>query len=494
MTTTETPSNLPPTLVDLATLKRDLYIDGRWRPGHSGRRLDVIDPSTEQVLTTVADASEEDAINAVSAASAAAHRWAATPPRVRGEILRRAFELMTAQADWFAELISMENGKALADAVGEVRYAAEFFRWFSEEAVRIDGSLTLAPGGAHRILVQQQPVGVSLLITPWNFPAAMATRKLAPALAAGCTMILKPAEETPLTAFALVHLLEEAGLPPGVVNVITTSSPGPLVTAMLQDGRIRKLSFTGSTGIGRLLLRQAADTIVNCSMELGGNAPFIVFDDAPLDEAVEGAMLAKMRNGGEACTAANRFYVQRGICDAFTSALAARMQAVVVGEGRLPTTQCGPLINAAGREKVQRLVSDAVAHGAHIVTGGVAPTRRGYFYAPTVVADVPAGAALLAEEVFGPVAPIVSFDSEEEVIRLANATEFGLVAYVYTADLQRGLRVAGRIESGMVGVNRGLVSDPAAPFGGMKQSGLGREGAHHGLLAFLETKYIAASW
>jgi succinate-semialdehyde dehydrogenase/glutarate-semialdehyde dehydrogenase len=483
-----------PRLVDPSTLHTDLHIGGAWRPAASGKRVDVFDPSTEERLASVADASVDEGLGAVAAAAEAAPGWAATPPRQRGEVLRRAFELMTARADWFAELISIENGKALSDAQGEVKYAAEFFRWFAEEAVRINGELSVAPSGTNRILVQYQPVGVAVLVTPWNFPAAMATRKIAPALAAGCTCILKPAKETPLTAYAMADLLREAGVPAGVVNVITTSTPGPVVAAMLKDPRVRKLSFTGSTEVGRALLHQAADTIINCSMELGGNAPFVVFDDANLEQALEGAMIAKMRNGGEACTAANRFYVQRGIFDAFTTGLADRMQRLAVGGGRSPSTQCGPLINASSRAKVETLVADAVGRGARVIIGGRAPDRVGFFYPPTVLVDVPPDAPIVKEEIFGPVAVVMPFTTVPEAIERANATEYGLVAYVYTADLALGLRVAERIESGMVALNRGLVSDPAAPFGGVKQSGLGREGGHHGLLEFMEAKYIATAW
>jgi succinate-semialdehyde dehydrogenase/glutarate-semialdehyde dehydrogenase len=483
-----------PRLVDLSTLHTDLYIGGTWRPAASGKRIDVFDPSTEQRLTSVADAAVDEGLTAVAAAADAAADWAASPPRQRGEVLRRAFELMMARSDWFAELISIENGKALIDAQGEVKYAAEFFRWFAEEAVRINGELSVAPSGANRILVQYQPVGVAVLVTPWNFPAAMATRKIGPALAAGCTCILKPAKETPLTAYAMADLLREAGVPAGVVNVITTSTPGPLVAAMVKDPRVRKLSFTGSTEVGRALLHQAADTIVNCSMELGGNAPFVVFDDANLEQALEGAMIAKMRNGGEACTAANRFYVQRGIFDAFTAGLTDRMQRLTVGDGRSPRTQCGPLINASSRAKVETLVSDAVGRGARVLIGGHPIDRAGFFYPPTVLVDVPPDAPILKEEIFGPVAVVVPFSTAPEVIHHANDTEYGLVAYVYTADLSLGLHVAERIECGMVALNRGLVSDPAAPFGGVKQSGLGREGGHHGLLEFMEAKYIATAW
>ena len=480
--------------MDLGILPTDLFIGGAWVPSSTAARFDVTDPSTGQRITSVADAAVEDGLAAVAAASAALPAWAATPPRERGEILRKAFELLTVRVEWFAELISRENGKALPDARGEVRYAAEFFRWYAEEAVRITGALSVAPAGANRILVQHQPVGVSLLITPWNFPAAMATRKIGPALAAGCPVILKPASETPLTAYALAALLQEAGVPAGVVNVLTTSHSGSLVSALLHDPRVRKLSFTGSTEVGRVLLREAADNIVNCSMELGGNAPFIVFDDANLDEALDGAMIAKMRNGGEACTAANRFYVQRGLFDRFAAGLAQRMGALKVGVGYVADTACGPLVNRAAVEKVTALVTSAMAGGARALLGGAPSPGSGCFYPPTVLVDVPASAQILKEEIFGPVAVLVPFDTTDEAVTLANATDYGLVAYVYTQDLKRGLSVADRLESGMVAINRGLVSDPAAPFGGVKQSGIGREGAHEGLMAFLETKYIAASW
>lgn len=479
---------------DFSSVPTDLYIGGEWVPGSEGKRIDVLDPSTEKKIASVANATVDDAIKAVDAASVAAAGWAATAPRARGEILRKAFELMVARADWFAELISLENGKALADAKGEALYAAEFFRWYAEEAVRITGEIGTAPGGANKMIVIQQPVGIAVLVTPWNFPAAMATRKIGPALAAGCTVILKPATETPLTAYAMAALLAEAGVPAGVVNVLTTSTAGKVVGAMLSDPRVRKLSFTGSTEVGRVLIKQAADQVINCSMELGGNAPFIVFDDADLDAAVEGAMIAKMRNGGEACTAANRFYVQRGIAAAFGKKLAERMSALQVGNGADPATKLGPLVNASTRDKVAELVTDATGRGAKIITGGKVIERAGYFYAPTVLTDIAPGSRVLTEEIFGPVAPIVVFDKEEEAIKHANDTEYGLVAYVFTKDLARGLRVSEKLESGMVGLNRGLVSDPAAPFGGVKQSGLGREGSHHGLAEYLETKYISTSW
>jgi succinate-semialdehyde dehydrogenase/glutarate-semialdehyde dehydrogenase len=472
----------------------DLFIGGQWRTSSSGDRIDVFDPATEEPLASVADASEEDARSAVDAAAKAANGWAATAPRKRSEILRRCYDLMTRDAARLAELISLENGKALTDARAEVTYAAEFFRWFAEEAVRINGEISVAPSGAARTVVQYQPIGISLLITPWNFPAAMATRKIGPALAAGCTCILKPATETPLTAYAIAQLLAEAGVPDGVVNVLTTSRAGRICGVMLDDPRVRKLSFTGSTEVGRVLLKKAADSIISCSMELGGNAPFLVFEDADLDAAVEGAMIAKMRNGGEACTAANRFYVHRSQLSEFSSRLAARMGSLIVDAGVKETTQCGPLVNRNSVNKVAALVDDAVSKGAKVVTGGKAPDRRGCFYLPTVLVDVSPDAQLLGEEIFGPVAPIVGFDTEEEAIQLANATEYGLVAYVYTRDLSQGLRVSERIESGMIALNRGLVSDPAAPFGGVKQSGLGREGAHHGLLEFMEAKYISTNW
>ncbi|PWC33584.1 NAD-dependent succinate-semialdehyde dehydrogenase [Azospirillum sp. TSO35-2] len=478
----------------LAAVPTELFIGGRWRPSSSGDRIEVIDPSTERRLATIADGTIEDGLAAVAAAEAAAAGWAATPPRQRAEILRKAFELMTAQAPMLAELISLENGKALRDAKGEVAYAAEFFRWYAEEAVRIDGSLGLAPGGANRILVQHQPIGIAVLVTPWNFPAAMATRKIGPALAAGCTCILKPATETPLTALAIAQILAEAGVPDGVVNVVTTRRSGPVVSAMLHDPRVRKLSFTGSTPVGRTLLREAADQVISCSMELGGNAPFLVFEDADLDAAVEGALVAKMRNGGEACTAANRFYVHRSVLDAFAGKFADRMAALRMGPGADPATDLGPLVNAASRSKVAALVEDAVGRGATVLTGGQVPSGTGYFYPPTVLTEVAADSEMLREEIFGPVAPIVPFDNEDEAVAAANDTEYGLVAYVYSRDLARGLRVGERLESGMIALNRGLVSDPAAPFGGVKQSGLGREGAHHGLLEFMEVKYIATSW
>jgi succinate-semialdehyde dehydrogenase / glutarate-semialdehyde dehydrogenase len=471
-----------------------LLVGGEWEGGHGGGTFPVIDPATEEPLTEVADGTVEDALDAVGAAYRALPAWAATPPRQRAEILRRTFELMTARAEPLARLMTAENGKSLRDARAEVTYAAEFFRWYAEEAVRMEGVLMRAPSGANRILVTLQPVGVSVLVTPWNFPAAMATRKIGPALAAGCSVILKPASETPLTALAVADLLAEAGVPAGVVNVLTSRKSGATVSAMLNDPRVRKLSFTGSTEVGRVLLREAAETVVNCSMELGGNAPFIVFDDADIEAAVEGALIAKMRNGGEACTAANRFYVHEAVADAFTSALAARLGRMVLGPGLEESTDVGPLVNQPTRSKVAELVDEAAGSGGRVLTGGKTPRRRGFFYEPTVIDQVPAAAAILGTEIFGPVAPVVRFTDEADVIRWANDTEYGLVSYVYTRDLARGLRVSEALEAGMVGLNRGLVSDPAAPFGGVKQSGIGREGAHDGLLEFTETKYIATNW
>jgi succinate-semialdehyde dehydrogenase / glutarate-semialdehyde dehydrogenase len=471
-----------------------LLIGGEWTGGRGGRRLPVIDPATEDVLTEVADATTEDALDAVAAAHQALPAWSATPPRQRAECLRRAFEIMTERADALARLMVLENGKALRDARAEAVYSAEFFRWYAEEAVRMEGSVAIAPSGANRILVQLQPVGVSVLVTPWNFPAAMATRKIGPALAAGCTVVLKPASETPLTALAVAGILAEAGVPAGVVNVVQTSQPGPTVSAMMADPRVRKLSFTGSTEVGRILLRQASETITNCSMELGGNAPFIVFEDADIEAAVDGAMIAKMRNGGEACTAANRFYLHDAIAGEFTAAFCARMAKLSVGAGLDEGTDLGPLVNADTRTKVAELVGQAASAGAEVLMGGSAPDRRGYFYLPTVLSGVPSDAGILDAEIFGPVAPMVRFATEDEAVSLANDTEYGLVSYLYSADLRRALRVAEALEAGMVGINRGIVSDPAAPFGGVKQSGIGREGGHEGLLEFSEIKYIAVDW
>lgn len=472
----------------------DLLIGDAWTAAASGKRIDIVNPATETVLTSVADASAAEGIGAVDAAAAAAPGWAATPPRKRADILLACFHAMMADQEWLAQLITLENGKSLTDARGEVAYAAEFFRWYAEEAVRINGELSHSPSGANRIMVQYQPIGIALLITPWNFPAAMATRKIAPALAAGCTCILKPAEETPLTALAVAEIMRRAGVPAGVVNVVNTSDPGPLCGGILHDPRVRKLSFTGSTEVGRMLLRQAADQVISSSMELGGNAPFLILDDADLDEAIEGALVAKMRNAGEACTAANRFYVQRGIHDAFVAKLVERMGAMKMGSGLDGATQCGAMINRAAIDKIEHLVADAVGRGAQVKLGGATPEGAGYFYPPSVVANVQPGSEILTTEVFGPVAAVIPFDDPEDAIALANATEYGLAAYVYTENLKRGLQMAEKIEAGMVAINRGLVSDAAAPFGGVKQSGLGREGAHHGLLEYCEAKYIAVSW
>ena len=469
-----------------------LLIGGEWAKGNA--TFPVLDPATEEPLAEVTDGTVSDALDAVSAAHAALPAWAATPPRQRAEVLRKAFELMTARSEQFARLMSAENGKSLRDARGEAAYAAEFFRWYAEEAVRIEGTLMRAPSGANRILTLHQPIGVSLLITPWNFPAAMATRKIGPALAAGCPVVLKPAKETPLTALALAALLSEAGVPDGVVNVVSTSAAGPVVAAMMSDSRVRKMSFTGSTEVGRVLLGQAAHSVMSTSMELGGNAPFIIFEDADVDAAVEGALIAKMRNGGEACTAANRFYVHDAVADRFNEAFAARLKAMKLGPGLDESTDIGPLVNEDTRSKVVGLVDGALTGGASALLGGRAPDRKGYFYEPTLLDGVSADAAILNTEIFGPVAPVVRFTDEAEAVRWANATEFGLVAYVYTRDLRRGLRVSEALESGMIGLNRGLVSDPAAPFGGVKQSGLGREGGHEGLLEYTETKYIATDW
>lgn len=486
--------NTHPFTLDLSAVPTGLYVGGTWRAAASNATFDVFDPSTGKAIATVADCSEKEAMQAVESAYAAGPAWAATAPRVRSEILRRCFELMMARSGELAELISLENGKSLADAKGEVGYAAEFFRWFAEEAVRLNGELYIAPSGANRILVEHQPIGVAVLVTPWNFPAAMATRKIAPALAAGCTCVLKPAAETPLTALLLAEIFEKAGVPPGVLNVVTTKRSGAVVAAMLQDRRVRKLSFTGSTEVGKVLLRTAADNVLSCSMELGGNAPFIVFEDADLDAALDGAMIAKMRNGGEACTAANRFFVHRDIAEKFSQALTKRMAGLKVGPGYDPQTQCGPLINLEAVRRVKGLVDDAVKRGAVLLTGGTVSTDDGYFLAPTVLTNVSPDSAIAQQEIFGPVAALTVFDDEAEVIAAANNSEFGLISYVFTADLKRGLRVSERLESGMIGLNRGLVSDPAAPFGGSKHSGIGREGSHHGIMEFCEIKYIAANW
>jgi succinate-semialdehyde dehydrogenase/glutarate-semialdehyde dehydrogenase len=478
-------------LVDVPT---DLWIGGEWKEGADRQRFDVIDPATEDVIASVASGSIEDAKAAVDAADAAAAGWAARSPRERGEILRKAFELFSAQGEHFARLITLENGKALSDSRGEVAYAAEFFRWFSEEGVRNIGQVSKAPSSGARILVQHKPAGVAALVTPWNYPAAMATRKIAPALAAGCTVVLKPASETPLTILALMPLLEEAGVPVGVVNVIPSRRSSAVVGTLLRDMRVRVVSFTGSTEVGVKLLREAANNVVRPAMELGGNAPFLVFEDADIDAAVDGAMIAKMRNQGEACTAANRFYVHENVHDEFANKLTERMRALKMGNGLDEGVVLGPLVNADTRDKVHELVEDAVGKGAKITVGGQRPSGKGYYYPATVLTHVSSDAKLLREEIFGPVAAIQTFKSEEDAIRRANDTEYGLAAYLYTRDLSRGLRVSEKLDFGMIGLNRGLMSDPAAPFGGMKQSGLGREGAHEGLMEFLETQYISVTW
>ncbi|CTQ65037.1 NAD-dependent succinate-semialdehyde dehydrogenase [Roseibium alexandrii] len=472
----------------------DLYIDGKWRHGASGDRFDVINPATEEVLASVACAELADADAALKAAEDAFADWAARTPRQRSEVLRKAWELMTTRLDEFAKLITLENGKAGNDARGEATYAAEFFRWFAEEAVRADGLITHAPSSGARIMVQHKPAGIAVLVTPWNYPAAMGTRKIAPALAAGCPVIIKPAGETPLTMLALMPLLEEAGVPKGLVNVLPTKHSGKLVDHLLHDPRVRVVSFTGSTGVGRKLLHSAADQVLKPAMELGGNAPLIVFDDADLDTAVEGAMLAKMRNLGEACTAANRFYIHESVAGAFAEKFTAAMAKLKLGNGLEPDVDVGPLVNRDTQQKVARFVQDAVEKGAKITLGGTIPDGKGFFYPPTVMTDVTETADCVHDEIFGPVAALQTFSDTKDVIRRANDTEYGLVAYVFTEDMKRGLQVCERLDYGMVGLNRGLVSDPAAPFGGTKQSGLGREGGHEGMLEFMETQYISASW
>jgi succinate-semialdehyde dehydrogenase/glutarate-semialdehyde dehydrogenase len=471
----------------------ELFIGDKWVAASGGKTLAVEDPATGTTLCDVADASPADGVAALDAAVAAQADWAATPPRERGEILRRTYELMTERADDLALLMTLEMGKPVAESKGEIAYAAEFFRWFAEEAVRIEGGYQIAPNGKGRFLVMRQPVGPCLLITPWNFPAAMGARKIGPAVAAGCTMVIKPAAQTPLSMLKLAELMTEAGLPAGVLNVVTTQDAGGVMEPLIRDGRARKLSFTGSTGVGRKLIEQAADQVLRTSMELGGNAPLLVFADADLDKAVEGAMLAKMRNGGEACTAANRIYVQAPVMDEFAARLTERMAALKVGRGTEDGVDVGPLIDGKQRDKVRELVDDAIANGARTLTGGSIASGNGYFYPPTVLADVPRNARLQKEEIFGPVAPLTAFETEDEAVAMANDTEFGLVSYLFTNDLSRAVRVSERLESGMIGLNQGIVSNPAAPFGGVKQSGVGREGGTVGIDEYLEIKYVAVN-
>jgi succinate-semialdehyde dehydrogenase/glutarate-semialdehyde dehydrogenase len=476
----------------LQKVRKQLYIGGEWVDGSEGT-LPVEDPATEETLTEVADASPDDAVRALDAAVETQKEWQATPPRERGEILRRAWEEITERADELALLMTLEMGKSLEESKAEITYGSEFLRWYAEQAVRIDGRFSVAPNGQGRLLTMKQPVGPCLLITPWNFPLAMGTRKVGPAIAAGCTMVVKPAKQTPLSMLALAEILESAGLPPGVLNVVTSSSSGSVMEPLIEDPRLRKLSFTGSTPVGQKLMEQASGGLLKLSMELGGNAPFLVFDDADLDDVIDGAMIAKMRNIGEACTAANRFHVADSLADQFAERLSERMSALKVGRGTEEGVDVGPLIDGDQREKVQELVDDAVGKGAKCLVGGSAREGRGYFYEPTVLSPVPDDARLLKEEIFGPVAPVKSFGSEEEAIAAANDTEFGLVAYVYTRDVKRAFRVCEALEYGMVGLNQGMVSNPAAPFGGIKASGFGREGGYEGIEEYLETKYVAVN-
>ena len=468
-----------------------LFIAGEWRDAHDGATFAVEDPADGSTLAHVSDAGEADAIDALDAAVDARAEWAATAPRVRGEVLRSAYELITERADDFARVMSLEMGKPLAEAAGEVAYGAEFLRWFAEEAVRIHGRWMTAPDGKSRLLTAKRPVGPCLFITPWNFPLAMGTRKIGPAIAAGCTMVVKPASQTPLTMLRLAQVFDEVGLPAGVLNVITAKSASSVVEPLMADDRLRKVSFTGSTDVGRTLVAQSADNLLRVSMELGGNAPFLVFADADLDAAVDGAMVAKMRNMGEACTAANRFLVEESVAEEFAQKLAARMGALTLGRGQDEGVDVGPLIDADAVESVGQLVTDAVHDGARILVGGEAPSGPGHFYPPTVLVDVPAEAQINTVEVFGPVAPITTFADENEAVAAANGTEFGLSSYAYTRDLARTLRLAERLEFGMVGINTGLVSNPAAPFGGVKASGFGREGGFEGIEEYLETTYVA---
>ena len=469
----------------------DLYVGGSWRSSSSGSTFVVEDPATGGELATVADATPQDAIAALAAATDAQAAWATHPPRERGEILRAAFELLIDRADDLALLMTLEMGKPLVESKAEVTYAAEFLRWFSEEAVRINGRYATAPNGQGRLLTMRQPVGPCYFITPWNFPMAMGARKIGPAIAAGCTMIVKPAQQTPLSMLALAQIYEEIALPGGVLNVITTTSAADVSTPLFKDSRLRKLSFTGSTEVGRKLIEQSAQGILRISMELGGNAPFIVFDDADIDAAVQGAVVAKMRNTGEACTAANRFHVAAAVSEEFTEKLTAELARMSVGRGTEKGVTVGPLIDADQLAKVESLVDDAVKKGAECVLGGKSLGGKGYFYSPTVLGSVPPTARLMREEIFGPVAPIATFDNEAAAIAAANATEYGLVAYVYTRDLQRAIQVCEQLQTGMIGLNQGMVSNPAAPFGGIKASGFGREGGSEGIDEYLETKYVA---
>jgi succinate-semialdehyde dehydrogenase / glutarate-semialdehyde dehydrogenase len=475
------------------SVPKQLYIDGKWRDGSEGGTIPVEDPATGETIAEVADGNAEDAKAALASAAEHQAEWQHTPPRERGEILRRAFEMITERADDLALLMTLEMGKSLAESKAEITYASEFFRWFAEEAVRIEGRYGIAPNGAGRLLTMKQPVGPCILITPWNFPMAMGTRKIGPAVAAGCTMVIKPAKQTPLSMLALAKILEECGLPGGVLNVLTASSSGEVMEPLIKDPRARKLSFTGSTEVGRKLIEQSADQILRVSMELGGNAPFLVFDDADVDDAVAGAMIAKMRNVGEACTAANRFHVADGVAQEFAEKLAEKMSSLKVGRGTEEGVEVGPLIDDNQRGIVRELVEDAESKGAKVLVGGHDVDGQGYFYEPTVLADVPKDAKLLKEEIFGPVAPVTSFDSEQEAIDAANDTEYGLVAYVYTSNLKRALRVCEGLQTGMVGLNQGMVSNPAAPFGGVKHSGFGREGGKEGIEEYLETKYVAVN-
>ena len=467
-----------------------LLIDGQWRDASDKKTLDVFDPATGKLLKTIADASYEDGQDAMAAAHKAQEAWGRTAPRVRAELLRAAFEKVTAMSDDFAILMSLEMGKPFAEAKGEVAYGAEFLRWFSEEAPRINGRYQTAPDGKNRLMVLKKPVGPALLITPWNFPLAMATRKIGPALAAGCTSILKPAALTPLTSLLFAKVLQEVGVPAGVVNVIQTSRVSEVTAPLIKDDRLRKLSFTGSTPVGRRLIADASEKVLRVSMELGGNAPFLVFEDADIDKAVEGAMLAKLRNMGEACTAANRFLVHESVAAEFAEKLGDKMAALKVGRGVADGTNIGPLIDEKSRQGVHALVEDAKSKGAVVLTGGAIPSGEGYFYPPTVLMSVPESCEILSNEIFGPVAPICTFKNEDQAVQMANNTEYGLVAYAFTKDLNRGLRLAERLEVGMFGLNTGLVSNPAGPFGGVKQSGLGREGSLEGIEEYLETVYV----